>query len=86
MVELRLFDSGIMLGRAKMDKGGSSQTEDRCPQEESLRTFASVAHTALDSHREDAMISTRREGSSWHLLNAVWDADIFPSEPCTSAR
>ena len=26
MVELRLFDSGIMLGRAKMDKGGSFDT------------------------------------------------------------
>ena len=26
MVELQLFDSGIMLGRAKMDKGGSFDT------------------------------------------------------------
>lgn len=61
-----------------MDKGGGSQTENHRPQEESLRSFAAVACTALDSHREDAMISMRREGSSWYLLSAGWDADIFP--------
>lgn len=56
----------------------NSQSKDHCPQKESLKTFAAVvAHTALDSHREDAVISTRRDSSSWHLLSAGWDADLL---------
>ena len=43
------------------------------------------AHPALDSHREGAMISTRRHNSSWHLLSAGWHADLFLRTPHISS-
>lgn len=57
----------------------------RCPREESPRTFAADAHSALDSHREDAVIPTRRHNSSWHLLSAGWEVDLLLRTPHVSS-